>query len=130
MLFCYARAVITVVLGIKLGFKVTSKDAESSEFRKSFNWCIPFILYYFAGSVSIAFGILHMIDIYKNGNDLNNMIATCVSFFWIGLIMWQMWPPIGFMLRSLDTKAPKKFQNLDGSTSAQIYICTSRRGGN
>lgn len=59
-----------------------------------------------------------MIKIYKEGNQINNMIATCVSFFWIGLIMWQMWPPISFMLRSLDPKAEKKYQNLDdGSRS-------------
>jgi cellulose synthase/poly-beta-1,6-N-acetylglucosamine synthase-like glycosyltransferase len=36
-LYCYARAVLTVFFGIKLGFKVTSKDGEASEFRKSFN---------------------------------------------------------------------------------------------
>ena len=103
MLFCYARAVITVVVGFKLGFKVTSKDAEASEFRKSFNWCIPYVMYYFLGSMSLGFGVLNMYRAYQApDHSPKSMAAVAVSLFWIVFIMWQMWPPIGYLLRCLD----------------------------
>ena len=84
---------------------MTSKDAEASEFRKSFNWCIPFIIYYFLGSMSLGFGVLNMYRAYQApDHSPMSMLAVAVSLFWICFIMWQMWPPIGFLLRCLDPK--------------------------
>merc|ERR1712196_432993 len=94
MIFCYARAVVTTVFGLKLAFKVTSKEG-ASEFRKSFNWVIPQLIYYLFGSAAIACGILKIMEPY---NSTKNITAICVSLFWIIFIMWQMWPPIGFLL--------------------------------
>jgi len=100
MLFCYIRAVITVMLGIKLGFKVTNKDGETSAFRKSLNWCIPFLIYYLTAIPSIVFGVLKIIQAYYSTpkNDYSTMIAVSVSIFWIVMMMWQMWPPLGVLL--------------------------------
>ena len=84
---------------------MTSKDAEASEFRKSFNWCIPFIIYYFLGSMSLGFGVLNMYRAYQTpDHSPMGMLAVGVSLFWIVFIMWQMWPPIGYLLRCLDPK--------------------------
>lgn len=84
---------------------MTSKDAEASEFRKSFNWCIPFILYYFLGSMSLGFGALNMYRAYQApDHSPMSMLAVAVSLFWICFIMWQMWPPIGYLLHCLDPK--------------------------
>jgi len=63
-----------------LGFKVTSKDADTSEFRKSFNWIAPFLMYYLLAAVSIGFGLMQMWDAYES-RDIQNMISIGVSFF-------------------------------------------------
>jgi len=103
MLYCYARAVLTVFFGIKLGFKVTSKDGEASEFRKSFNWIIPFLVYYSLGAISLGFGVLQMIKAYyEQDHNPAAIIAVSVSLFWISFIIWQMWPPIAYVLRCID----------------------------
>lgn len=95
MIFCYARAVLTTVFGLELAFKVTSKEG-ASEFRKSFNWVIPMLVYYVLGAAAIAMGVLKIMEPYT---ELKSQIAVGVSVFWISFIMWQMWPPIGFLLR-------------------------------
>jgi hypothetical protein len=91
MLFCYDRPIISIVLGIKvswggaidgyqafrthaprvcavsvrvqLGFKMTSKDADTSESRKSFIWCIPFFMYYLLGSLSLGWGAQDVLSV-------------------------------------------------------------------
>jgi len=86
---------------LKLNFKVTSKDADTSEFRKSLNWVIPHLIYLVLAVLGIIFGGLKMAEIYKTpGHDTSAMIANAVSLFWISLIAWQMWPPIGFLVRT------------------------------
>eukprot|EP00952_Eustigmatos_sp_NYUAD-ZCMA_P006832 29210-Eustigmatos_ZCMA.PRE.1 len=74
MLPCYARAVITVILGVKLGFKVTSKDADTTAFRKSFNWVIPTLVYNILGCVSLGIGVLN-IWYAVMGHDVQNITA-------------------------------------------------------
>ena len=126
MLFCYARAVITVMVGIKLGFKVTNKDGDSSAFRKSFNWCIPFVIYYLLAIPSMCFGVIKMVAAYNSSphHDPSTMIAVVVSLFWITLIMWQMWPPMGFLLQGLirdynNNKKEKEAAALAAATTQQ-----------
>lgn len=98
----------------QLGFKVTSKDGDSSEFRKSFNWVIPCFIYYFLGSMSIGFGILNMFSAYQAPDHApSSQIAVAVSLFWIIFIMWQMWPPVGFLIRSLDPRPNVKAQQVE-----------------
>jgi hypothetical protein len=98
---------------LQLGFKVTSKDADTSEFRKSFNWCIPFLMYYLLGSLSLGFGALKMYYAYQAPDHApSSMLAVGISLFWICVIMWQMWPPVGFLLRSLDPKPANKAPTL------------------
>jgi len=109
MLFCYVRAVITVMVGIKLGFKVTNKDSDSSAFRKSLNWCLPFIIYYCAAIPAIIFGLNKMYRFYYHA-PLSAMIAVGVSLFWVMLTMWQMWPPLSFLLQELRKANQKQRQ--------------------
>ena len=93
----------------QLGFKVTNKDGEVSEFRKSFNWIIPFLIYYFMASLAMGFGVLKMYFTYQYGGNhgTSDVIAVGVSLLWICITMWQMWPPIGMLLKSLDAKPHK-----------------------
>ena len=91
-----------------MGFKVTSKDGDTSEFRKSFNWLIPLVMYYLLASISFGFGVIQMANAYsKPDHAPKNMVAIGVSLFWICVIMWQMWPPIGFLIRSVASKGDK-----------------------
>jgi len=91
-----------------LGFKVTSKDGDTSEFRKSFNWIIPLLMYYLLASLAFGFAVIQMSGAYlAPGHNPQNLVAISVSLFWIIVIMWQMWPPIGFLLASINPKKDK-----------------------
>ena len=87
---------------------MTSKDADASEFRKSFSWVIPFVLYYLLAVIAIILGILQMCSIYKapQEQESGSIVSISVSLIWTCLIIWQMWPPVHFAIRSFD-KTPK-----------------------
>jgi len=100
MIFCYARAVFSVMLGMKLSFRVTNKDTENV-FRKSLNWVVPFLVYYLFASISIGSGVLQMFKAFTAASiDPADIIAISVSIFWTALIMWQMSAPFAFLNHS------------------------------
>ena len=132
MLFCYARCVFTVLGGIEIGFRVTSKDG-SSAFKKSFNWVIPFLIYYALAAVAVALALLDIsMVIYneedglliENGVDPKPILANCVSIFWISLICWQMTCPLRFLYDSVYPKKDIVYQKMD--TEAENSMIFSR----
>jgi ABC-type antimicrobial peptide transport system permease subunit len=132
MLFCYARCVFTVLGGVQVGFRVTSKDG-SSAFKKSLNWVIPFIIYYCLAAVALALALLDISKciynqedglLIENGVDPKPILASCVSIFWISLILWQMSCPLRFLYESVHPREDTKFQSMD--TEAENSMIFSR----
>ena len=75
-------------------------------FRKSFNWVVPFLVYYLFASISIGSGVLQMLKAFTAASiDPSDAIAISVSIFWTALIMWQMSAPFAFLNHSRKSNA-------------------------
>jgi len=74
---------------VQLGFKVTSKDANVSEFRKSFSWVLPFFIYYLLAASAMGFGVLTLLDRYYSAtsSETPSTVANTISMVWVSFIM-------------------------------------------
>ena len=84
MLNCNFIVFLYAIFNLPYSFKITPKH-QSNKFIYDFIWCIPFLLYY-----SFALYIIFYLKI---------KLST-PSYFWLGTICIQMFPPIRYVIKT------------------------------